>query len=110
MAGRQTAGARGLYFVPDMDSHEHSSSATGAPASLDWHDIFRLVRGRVLRPLLRPLYWLYERRLDRQVASGPVPEHIGLILDGNRRFARGHGLALRLGHQYGADKLRQVLE
>jgi short-chain Z-isoprenyl diphosphate synthase len=65
---------------------------------------------RLLRPLLHPLYWWYERRLMRQVAVGRVPAHIGLILDGNRRFARGIGLKAALGHQFGVDKLREVLE
>ena len=65
---------------------------------------------RLLKPLLRPLYWLYERRLIRQVAAEPVPAHIGLILDGNRRFARAKGLEATLGHQYGVNKLREVLQ
>src|SRR6185437_11886252 len=65
---------------------------------------------RVLNPLLRPLYRWYEHDVARQIASGPVPAHIGLILDGNRRFARGMGLEATLGHQYGVNKLREVLE
>lgn len=65
---------------------------------------------RLLKSLLHPLYWLYERRLARQVAEAPVPAHIGLILDGNRRFARSKGLEATLGHQYGVNKLREVLQ
>ncbi|MBS0382639.1 MAG: di-trans,poly-cis-decaprenylcistransferase [Proteobacteria bacterium] len=65
---------------------------------------------RLLRPLLHPLYWVYERRLSRQVAAAKVPAHIGLILDGNRRFARSKGLEATLGHQYGVNKLREVLQ
>ncbi|HEX5960037.1 MAG TPA: polyprenyl diphosphate synthase [Rhodanobacteraceae bacterium] len=65
---------------------------------------------RLLNPLLYPLYRWYEHNLDRQVAAGPTPAHIGLILDGNRRFARGMGLEATLGHQFGVDKLREVLE
>lgn len=34
------------------------------------------------------LYRLYERRLERRLVSGQQPRHIGLILDGNRRFGR----------------------
>lgn len=91
-----------------MDAHEHASQAAASlPA---WRDLWRLTRIKLLRPLLHPLYWAYERRLQRQVATGPVPAHIGLILDGNRRYARGIGIAARLGHEYGAEKLRQVLE
>lgn len=67
-------------------------------------------RRRILRVLAHPLYWLYRQRLERQVAGGAVPAHIGLILDGNRRFARGIGLEVTLGHRFGADKLRNFLE
>jgi len=60
--------------------------------------------------LSRPLYALYSRNLRRQVASGPLPRHVGLIMDGNRRWARQAGLASpSLGHQYGADHIDEVL-
>jgi short-chain Z-isoprenyl diphosphate synthase len=57
------------------------------------------------------LYYLYERRLLRQVRHGAVPRHVGIILDGNRRYARQRGLvdpgdAYRLG----AQKLDEILE
>lgn len=65
---------------------------------------------RIFDPLLYPLYRWYEHELARQVATEKVPAHIGLILDGNRRFARGMGLEATLGHQYGVNKLREVLE
>jgi short-chain Z-isoprenyl diphosphate synthase len=60
---------------------------------------------------LAPLYRLYERRLLREVKKGPMPRHIGLILDGNRRYARELGLQDPLaGHRMGADKLEDVLD
>lgn len=65
---------------------------------------------RLFDPLLYPLYRWYEHGLTKQVMGESVPAHIGLILDGNRRFARDMGLEATLGHQYGVDKLRGVLE
>ncbi|HEX7324899.1 MAG TPA: polyprenyl diphosphate synthase [Rhodanobacteraceae bacterium] len=65
---------------------------------------------RLLDPLLYPLYRWYERGLSAQVVADPVPAHIGLILDGNRRYARDMGLDAKLGHQFGVNKLREVLE
>ncbi|MEE9522478.1 MAG: undecaprenyl diphosphate synthase family protein [candidate division NC10 bacterium] len=57
------------------------------------------------------LYRLYERRLLREVQGGVLPRHIGLILDGNRRYARELGFSdLLAGHRLGADKLEQVLD
>ena len=61
-------------------------------------------------PLTRPLYALYTRRLRRQVMAGTLPSHIGLIMDGNRRWAKQAGLANpSLGHQYGAEHAERVL-
>ena len=60
--------------------------------------------------LSRPIYWLYEHQLLRTVKKQIVlPSHIGIIMDGNRRFARNFGLDARAGHNYGADKAREVL-
>jgi len=57
------------------------------------------------------LYRFYERRLLREVERGVLPRHIGLILDGNRRYALELGLADPLeGHRLGVDKLEQVLD
>ncbi len=61
--------------------------------------------------MLRELiYRLYTRRLDDEVRAGRLPHHIGLILDGNRRFAREMGfLDVVEGHRRGADKVEEVL-
>ncbi|KOU47729.1 polyprenyl diphosphate synthase [Streptomyces sp. WM6378] len=57
-----------------------------------------------------PLYALYAGKLRKQVAAGPLPRHIGLIMDGNRRWARQMGLAHPgLGHKHGADHVEEVL-
>lgn len=70
----------------------------------------RVLARRLLRSVAHPLYWLYERRLERRLDPEAMPAHVGLILDGNRRFARGIGLDARRGHQYGVRKLRTFLE
>ncbi|MEM0243454.1 MAG: polyprenyl diphosphate synthase [Candidatus Aenigmatarchaeota archaeon] len=38
-----------------------------------------------------------------------VPEHIGIIPDGNRRWARKKGLPPYMGHFYGAKKIEEIL-
>ena len=58
-----------------------------------------------------PLYRLYERRLRQQLAGGTLPRHIGVVLDGNRRYARERGLAdVADGHRRGADKIHELLD
>jgi short-chain Z-isoprenyl diphosphate synthase len=57
------------------------------------------------------LYRLYERWLFQEIRGNPMPQHIGLILDGNRRFAQGQGLDDPVaGHRMGARKLEEVLQ
>lgn len=57
------------------------------------------------------LLWGYEQKLAREVkANGKLPRHLGLILDGNRRFARAAGLQREMGHSFGADKAHEVLQ
>jgi short-chain Z-isoprenyl diphosphate synthase len=56
------------------------------------------------------LYRVYERRLQREIEAQKLPQHVGLILDGNRRYARSIGLMSILeGHRLGAKKLEEVL-
>ncbi len=60
--------------------------------------------------LLRFLYWIYERRLVDQIKRQPMPRHIGIILDGNRRHARKQRLSEPCEiYQRGAEKLDDVL-
>jgi len=57
------------------------------------------------------LYGAYERQLHRTIRSaGSVPRHIGVILDGNRRWARQAGTSAADGHRRGADKITEVLD
>lgn len=59
--------------------------------------------------LPHPLYGLYERRLAASLPPEVVPRHIGVILDGNRRWARTMGAARSTGHRRGADKIADLL-
>ncbi|HEX8002346.1 MAG TPA: isoprenyl transferase [Mycobacteriales bacterium] len=56
------------------------------------------------------LYGVYERRLARQLHGAPVPRHVGVILDGNRRWARSVGAEPQQGHKRGADLIEDLLQ
>ncbi|HMO10303.1 MAG TPA: undecaprenyl diphosphate synthase family protein, partial [Actinotalea sp.] len=59
--------------------------------------------------LPNPLYGVYERHLARALPAEAIPRHIGVILDGNRRWARTLGAGAAHGHRAGADKIAEVL-
>ncbi len=56
-------------------------------------------------------YGVYERRLAASLRADPAttPRHVGVILDGNRRWARSVGADSAQGHQRGADKIVDLL-
>lgn len=56
------------------------------------------------------VYGIYETRLEKEVISKPVPKHIAIIMDGNRRYAREQGLEPKEGHIAGKEKIKDVLD
>ena len=55
-----------------------------------------------------PVYLLYERLLKAQVLAGAPVEHVAIIQDGNRRFARQKKLSKFIGHSLGAETSERV--
>lgn len=55
------------------------------------------------------LYSLYERRLAAELKPDRIPRHVGVILDGNRRWAAEQGGSTAQGHAAGAAKIEQLL-
>jgi short-chain Z-isoprenyl diphosphate synthase len=60
-------------------------------------------------PLSDPLYAAYARRLAKQLEPTAVPRHVGVMLDGNRRWAKARGAGASEGHQAGADNIANLL-
>jgi tritrans,polycis-undecaprenyl-diphosphate synthase [geranylgeranyl-diphosphate specific] len=56
------------------------------------------------------VYKLYEKWLWYQVKNETKPEHIAIILDGNRRWASEQSLSPWIGHHRGADKVENLLD
>jgi short-chain Z-isoprenyl diphosphate synthase len=56
------------------------------------------------------LYRLYERRLAADLRRrGGLPRHVGVIIDGNRRWARELGFGVADGHRRGAEHIDDLL-
>ena len=61
---------------------------------------------------------LLQNHMDTDIAmeketvsfDGPVPTHIGFIMDGNGRWAKARGLRRSEGHRQGVENLQRVLE
>lgn len=80
---------------------------------------FRIVRGPAKWLANSALGWFLYNRFERlqskrlltQVRRAPVPHHVGIIMDGNRRFAEVLGLdSASLGHVAGQERLETVLD
>lgn len=69
----------------------------------------------LLRDFIKPavksiLYPLYEKRLLRQLDRTQTPHHVGVILDGNRRWAKNNFGRPEDGHRKGAEKIVELLD
>ncbi|MFG2354016.1 isoprenyl transferase [Streptomyces sp. NPDC048521] len=63
-----------------------------------------------LRDKLRGLLVrLYARRVEGHLDHAQVPKHIGVIMDGNRRWAKASGSTTVHGHRAGAEKIEEFL-
>jgi short-chain Z-isoprenyl diphosphate synthase len=57
------------------------------------------------------VYRLYERRLQASLSPDDIPRHVGVMCDGNRRWARSAGFRdVSKGHRKGADKIFELLD
>ena len=64
---------------------------------------------RIRRIIKSILYPLYERRLLQKLNLSESPKHVGVILDGNRRWAKNNLASSRSGHEAGARKIVELL-
>ncbi len=88
---------------------ERAEGGAGQPTRLSRFRL-RHLRRRLAPVLLAPLYRTYTTRLRREVRRAPPPNHVAVILDGNRRWASLAGLAEPgAGHRRGADKIDELL-
>jgi short-chain Z-isoprenyl diphosphate synthase len=56
------------------------------------------------------LYRLYRRRILKEIEGLATPQHVAMILDGNRRWAKLRALeSSAQGHKAGADKIQEFL-
>lgn len=58
---------------------------------------------------LSGIYSFYERHLESEIIEHPLPNHVAIVLDGNRRWANMHLLDTSWGHNHGADKAEELL-
>ncbi|MGN6721542.1 MAG: isoprenyl transferase [Marmoricola sp.] len=57
----------------------------------------------------RVLYPVYESRVVRHLPTDQVPRHVGVMLDGNRRWAKQVGADTEHGHRAGAANIEPLL-
>lgn len=59
--------------------------------------------------LPQPLYTVYERSLVASLPVEKLPCHIGVLVDGNRRWAAQLGESTKHGHEAGAERIIEFL-
>ncbi len=86
--------------------------------SAKWLLKFRVISWPARKIANSRLSWSVISRTDRirtnrlrdRVKGQPLPEHISIIMDGNRRFAWSQEIEKEVGHRQGKDKLKEVMD
>jgi short-chain Z-isoprenyl diphosphate synthase len=76
-----------------------------APSQVGWDVVADWKSG-----IRRVLYPAYEARLARRLPADRLPKHVGVMLDGNRRWAKAVGADAAHGHRAGAANISPLLE
>lgn len=53
---------------------------------------------------------MFKRKKQPQIDPSRVPRHIGLIIDGNGRWAKQRGLTRSMGHQAGFENVKTIIK
>tara|TARA_B100000900_G_scaffold164859_1_gene139927 strand:- start:6373 stop:7254 length:882 start_codon:yes stop_codon:yes gene_type:complete len=83
-----------------------------------WLLKFRIISGPAKVIASSGLAWSFVSRTDRiranrlkdRIKQGTMPEHVSIIMDGNRRFAWDSKIETKVGHKKGKEKLKQVMD
>ena len=59
---------------------------------------------------LSGLYSIYSNKLEKEIKNENLPNHIAIILDGNRRWAKRNLVVKESGHFHGADTVEKLLD
>ena len=65
---------------------------------------------RIKDALRRRVYPAYEARMVRALPPDRIPKHVGVMLDGNRRWAKAVGRDTAHGHRAGAANIEPLLD
>ena len=62
----------------------------------------------VIATVIYRLHAMFTTLLLYLLSLGPIPRHVGFVMDGNRRYAKGRGMQTTQGHHDGFHSLRRV--
>ncbi len=90
----------------------------GLDATAKWLLKWRIIRGparfiansRYAYSIITRTDRIRTNRLRDRLKMGDLPNHVSIIMDGNRRFAWSQDLEKKVGHRHGKDKLKEVLD
>ncbi len=98
-----------FYLLQRVDSESLDFEKNSFRVGGKLEDVMMTLPGADYLATLLSNYYL--TKISRDIKqNGDLPDHIGIIMDGNRRFAQGLRARKGTGHALGAEKLRSVLD
>lgn len=70
----------------------------------------QIKENRLFKLIYNEMERIIAKKLVEEVKKYPLPKHIAIIMDGNRRYAMMQGMPPYKGHEVGKDKLEEVIK
>ncbi|MFO7677983.1 MAG: polyprenyl diphosphate synthase [Thermoplasmatota archaeon] len=70
----------------------------------------KIYRSEFLNFISKKIDSFKDYKLIEEIKNNPIPNHVAIIMDGNRRFAENFQLIPEAGHIIGGDKIEDVLD
>jgi len=72
--------------------------------------ISHIKNNRLFQIIQREMERILAKKMMEEIKKYPIPQHIAIIMDGNRRYAMEQGMPPYQGHEMGKDKLKDVIK
>jgi len=69
-----------------------------------------IYRSDIYNSISKKIHKFKDLKLIQEIKQEKIPQHVAVIMDGNRRFAQSLGLNQKAGHLFGRDKIEEMLD
>ncbi len=101
---------KGAYLIEMLKKRLERISEKAIETNFARQVIRQIKYNKLFKIIYREMERIIAKKMLEDIKKYPIPQHIAIIMDGNRRYALMQGMPPYKGHEMGKDKLEEVVE